>query len=98
MVIGPTSDGDNILYSLDCKGGKNKILIEEELSEEALYRVKEFIADLSPGQKAGRAEVLIVGKIHGPDRFGYLLDHKFAFEVIKVEKISDVPFNTPWPK
>lgn len=98
MVIGPTSDGDNILYSPDCEGKRDRMLIEEELSEKALARVGRFIKGPNPNQKVGRAEVVLVGRIHGPGRFGYLVDYEFAFEVIKIEKIGKVSPRTPWPK
>ena len=99
-VVAPTTDGHTILYSPDCDGKNNRVVVADDLTllipESEYKKLDRALRSQKTDRKIARVEVTVTGKFKFPmnDTFN---KHQPSLEVISIEEITQVRDDVPWP-
>jgi len=99
-VIAPTADGTTILYSPECDGKKNRVVVADDkmllIPENEAKKLERAFRNQNTDRKIGRVEIIVTGKFNFPMN-NTIYKHLPGLEIISVDKITQVKDDVPWP-
>jgi len=99
-VVAPTAHGPTVLYSPDCDGKNNRVIVADHqtllIPKKESRKLDRAFENQKTERKFARVEIKVTGKFKFPMNTT-IYKHLPSLEIISVEEIKQVKDDVPWP-